>query len=110
MQYRDILTLPVLAAATLTAARFVSPTGGLPTLAGNTLGVALSNIASGETGSVITLGTAPVEASAAISKGAAVEVLADGRIVTKDSGVTVGRALQAATAAGQIIEVLLVSN
>ena len=110
MQYRDILTLPVLAAAALTACRFVSPTGALPTAGGNALGVALSDIASGDTGSVITLGTAPVEASAAIAKGAAVEVIADGRIVTNTSGVTVARALQAATAAGQIIEVLLVAN
>ncbi|PIQ25435.1 DUF2190 domain-containing protein [bacterium (Candidatus Blackallbacteria) CG13_big_fil_rev_8_21_14_2_50_49_14] len=100
----------MLATAGLTGNRLVSPTGGLPTAGGNTLGVAGMDTSSGQTAPVIAMGTAPIEASAAIAEGAEVEALADGRIVTKSTGVTVGRTLQAATAAGQVIEVLLIPN
>lgn len=105
-----ILSLPKRATAALTAERFVSPTGGLPTAGGNTLGVTRSNAAIGELTTVDILGTAVVVASAAIAEGAAIETLADGRAVTRTTGVTVARALQAATAAGQSFEVLLVAN
>ena len=109
-QYREVQSLPVVATAVLTACRLVSPTGGLPADGGNALGAAKSDAAIGETCPVITLGTAVLEASAAIAKGAAVESGADGRIETKSAGVTIGRALQAAGAAGDKIEVTLIPN
>lgn len=109
-QYRSVLTLSLVAVAALTANRFVSPTRGLPSDGGNTLGVALTDAAIGQTAPVVTLGTAPAEASAAIAEGALVEVGADGRIETRDAGVAVGRALQEATGAGHVIEVLLIPN
>ena len=105
-----LLTLSVLAAVDLTANHFVSPTGGLPTVSSNTLGVANMDTEAGSIAPVIVAGTASVVASAAILKGAAIETLADGRAVTKDSGVAVARALEAATQAGDVIQVLLIQN
>lgn len=104
------LTLTVTASVALTADRFVAHGGGLPGAGGNTLGVARSDAAAGAAAPVDVLGTGVVEASAAIAAGAKIEALADGRAVTQSSGVTVARALQAATAAGQRIEVLLIPN
>lgn len=105
-----ILSLPKRATAALTADRFVSHTGGLPTAGGNTLGVSRSNAAIGDLATIDILGTAVVEASAAIAEGAAIEALADGRAVTRTTGVITARAIQAAPAAGQFIEVLLIAN
>lgn len=109
-QSHALLVLSLLAAADLAACRFVSPTNGVPSAGGNTLGVANSDAATGDYCPVTAVGTAIVEASAAISKGDLVETLDDGRAQTKDTGVAVGRALQEATAAGQKIEVLLIQN
>lgn len=109
-QYREIQSLPIKATAALTACRLVSHTGGLPADGGNALGAAKNSAAIGEMCAVITLGTAVLEASAAIAKGAAVESGADGRIETQSAGVTIGRAFQAAGAAGDKIEVILIQN
>lgn len=110
MQNSSVLVLSVLAGATLTDKRFVSPTGGLPSAGGNTLGVANSDASSGDMCPVNHLGTAVVEVSGAISKGALVETGNDGRAAAKDTGVSVARALQEATASGQFIEVTLIPN
>lgn len=110
MQSKTILMLSVIAAVALIENRFVSPMGGMPTAGGNTLGVVESDAAAGEITPVAHLGTAVVEASAAIAKGAAIETLADGRAVTADAGIVVARALEAAAAAGQLIEVTLIPN
>jgi hypothetical protein len=63
--------------------------------------------AAGEAVPTVVLGSAPVEASAAIALGAEVEVVANGRIATKSSGAVVGRALSAAGQEGDIVELLL---
>lgn len=110
IQYFPVFTETIQATEALTANRFVSHAKGLPSAGGNTFGVALSNAAIGDDVTVVSLGTAPAEASAAIAEGAAVEVLADGRIVTASTGVPVARARQAASAAGQVIEVFLIPN
>jgi len=57
--------------------------------------------------SVRLMGTALVEAGGAIAAGAEVEVGVNGTAVAKVTGVAVGIALNAATAAGDMIEVLL---
>lgn len=106
----EILSLPVKATAALTSRRFVTVAGAVPAAGANALGVARSDGATGETVAVDVLGTAVVEAGGAISAGAAVEVDASGRAVTQSTGVTVGRALEAAAAAGDFIEVLLIPN
>jgi hypothetical protein len=105
-----VLTLTLTAGATLTANRFVTVAGAVPAANANVAGVTRTSAASGELVPVDALGTTMVEASAAISKGAAVATTNDGRAVTYSTGATVGRALTAAGAAGDLIEVLLIPN
>lgn len=104
------LTLSILAAATLTANRFVTAVGAVPAANANVIGVTRTGGSSGDMVPVDTLGTALVEASAAISAGAAIATTNDGRAVTHSTGAVVARALQAATGAGQFIEVMLIPN
>jgi len=108
----SLLTLSVRASATLTAQRFVSPTGGLPTAGGNALGVARTDGAEGDLVPVDVIGTAVVEAGAAIPAGTAVEVDAQGRAVPQSTGVTLGRLAPeaVAAAAGDRVEVILIAN
>lgn len=105
-----LLTLSILATAVLTRERFVTAGGAVATAAGNAVGVADTDNAIGDLAPVTAIGTAIVTAGAAIAKGAAVEVGATGKAVTKAAGITVGRALQAAAADGDRIEVLLIQN
>lgn len=109
-QYHTLLSITKVATAAITANRFVSHAVGAPTGGGNVLGVSKSDAAIGALLAVDVVGTAVVTASAAIAAGAAIEVLADGRAVTRSTGVTVARALDAAAAAGDLIEVLLIPN
>lgn len=106
----QILTLTALAAAAITAERFVTSTGQVATAAGNSSGVAESNAAAGERFPYISLGTAIVTAGGAIAKGARVEVGAAGKAVTLAAGKAVGEALEAAAADGDRIEVRLIPN
>lgn len=106
----SLLTLSIAATAALTAERFVSATGAVATAAGNAIGVARSDAAIGELCPVDVIGTAVVTASAAIAKGALVEVAAGGKAATKSAGIAVARALEAAGADGDPIEVLLIPN
>lgn len=106
----SVLTLSLLAAAALTANRFVTAAGAVPSANGNAVGVTRSGAGSGDLVPVDALGTTMVEASAAITAGAAVATTNDGRAVTFSTGVTVGRALTGATGPGQLIEVLLIPN
>lgn len=105
-----ILTLSVVATAALTQNRAVTGTGAVPAAAGRCLGFADVNAAIGDRVSVNALGTTVAEAGAAVAVEALVELDALGRVVTKAAGVAVGRALSAATAAGQQIEILLIPN
>lgn len=106
----NTLTLGVTAAATITQYRAITAAGAVATAAGNSLGFATTDAASGDRVPVAVLGTAIASASAAIAVGAALEVAANGQVVTRSAGVTVGRALSAASAAGDLIEVLLIPN
>lgn len=105
----SLLTLSVVAAATLTANRFVTATGAVPSNKGNTLGVLRTGGSSGDLVPVDVVGTAMVEASASISAGAALNTTATGLAVTHTDGVIVGRALTGGSA-GDLIEVLLIAN
>lgn len=107
-----VLTLSVTASGALTKHRFVGHDGAAAAAAGNTLGVARSDAAVGDVVGVDVLGTAVVEAGAAIAAGAAVEVDANARAVTKSAGVTVGRLAPGASAAaaGDLVEVILIAN
>ncbi len=103
-------TIGVIAAAAILQGQAVTAAGAVATAAGNAVGVAETDAASGDRVPVTALGTGIAIAGAAVAAGAALEVGTTGRLVTHSAGVTVGRALTAAAAAGDQIEVLLIPN
>lgn len=107
----SLLTLTVAAAGALAADRFVTHAGAYPAAGGLPLGVTRTSAgAAGDLLPVDVLGTAIVEAGAAIAVGAAVMVGTTGKAITHDGDgdkFAVARALEAATADGNLIEVLL---
>lgn len=106
-----LLTLTQTLSGTVTANRFVTPAAAQAGADANTLGVARTGGASGDKVSVDVLGTAIVESGAAFSAGATLKADSSGRGITwVASGAKVALALEAATAAGQMIEVLLIPN
>lgn len=102
---QPILTTSVLAAAALTARRFVTTAGAVPAAGAKVLGVTNADYASGEQAGVGVLGILLVEAGAAVSADDQVQSDANGCAITLAAGVDCGRALDAATAAGQFIRV-----
>lgn len=108
--YMPVFTMTKTATGAITKNRFVTIAGALAGAGATALGVANSGAAIGENFPVLVLGTAVVEASAAIASGAAVEATAVGKAVTRTTGVVLGRALEAASADGDKIEVLLIPN
>ncbi|MCC7413328.1 MAG: DUF2190 family protein [Gammaproteobacteria bacterium] len=110
-QSTSLLTLTVTAAGTIAAGRFVTPAGAQAGADVNTLGVARTAAVATNKIPVDVLGTAVVEAGAAISAGATLKSDSSGRAITwATSGAKVALALQAAGGAGEFIEVLLVPN
>lgn len=111
LQSTPVLTLTVTLSGNVAARRFVTPAGAQATGDANTLGVARVAGGSGDKIAVDVLGTAVVEAGAAIAAGATIETDADGKAVTwATSGPKVAIALEAAGAGGALIEVLLIPN
>jgi hypothetical protein len=107
----SLLTLACVLSGTVSANRFVTPAGALTGADANTLGVARTAGVSADKVPVDILGTAVVEAGAAVAAGATIKSDATGRAITwVTSGAKVALALEAATAAGQFIEVLLIPN
>lgn len=111
-QSTPLLTLTIAAAGVIAADRFVTPAGAQAGADANTLGVARSAAAvAGDKVPVDVLGTTIVESGAAVAAGATVKSDATGRAIAwASAGARVGVALQAASAAGQFIEVLLIPN
>ncbi len=111
-QAQPCVALSLTAAGVIGEYRFVSAAVAQAGAAVNTLGVARMAAAIGDVIPVDAVGTAVVESGAAIAAGALVETDASGRAITKAAGPAVARVLpgQAATAAGQFIEVLLIPN
>ena len=106
-----LLNLPVVLAGTCAAQRFITSYGEQAVADSNTLGVTRWGADAGILVPVDVLGTAVVEAGAAIAKGAPLKSDTDGRAIAwATSGAKVAIALQAASAAGQPIEVLLLPN
>ena len=98
------------AAGDLPKARFVGFDGNLCAASAKALGVTQYDFAAGEMAGVIVTGIALVEAGGAISLGAPVAAGTDGKAVALTDSATQKRngwALDAATAAGQVIRVLL---
>ncbi len=111
-QSTPILTLTVTASGAIAANRFVTPAGAQAGADANTLGVSqLAASGAGVKIPVVVLGTAVVEAGAAVAAGATLESDASGRAVTwATSGPKIAIALDAAGAAGDFIEVLTIPN
>ena len=110
-QFVSLLALSATLAGTVAANRFVTPGYVQAGADANTLGVARSGGVAADKVTVDVLGTVVVEAGAAVAAGATVKSDASGRAITwVTSGARVGLALEAATAAGQFIEVLLLPN
>jgi hypothetical protein len=109
--YIALLTLTLKATGALAAHRFVTAAVAQAGADAVTLGVALNAAAIGDQAPIVVKGTATVEAGAAISAGATLKSDASGRAITwATSGSKVGVALEAASAAGQFIEVVLLDN
>ena len=105
------LALTLVAAGTIAANRFVTPAGAQAGADANTLGVCRQAAVATDKITVDVLGTAIVEAGAAVSAGATVKSDASGRAITwASAGAKVALALEAAGGAGELIEVLLVPN
>lgn len=106
----EVFSHSVVAAAALINARAVTAAGALPAAAGRCLGFARFDAPIGTRVTVAVLGATVAEAGGVIAAGAALELDALGRVVTKAAGVTVGSALNAAAAAGDKIEIVLIAN
>lgn len=109
--YIPVLGLTVRATAVIPAQRFVTLAGIVTGADLNSVGVSRTAAAIGELMTVDVLGTAVVETGAAVTLNATVKSDATGRAINwATAGAKVAIALEAATAAGQFIEVLLVQN
>ena len=108
---RPLLTLTILAAGTIALSRFVTAQGTQAGADASAMGASCTPAVAGERFPVDVIGTTTLEAGAAVAVGATVKSDASGRAITwASTGAKVGVALEAATAAGQFIEVLLVDN
>lgn len=108
----SLLALTMTASGVITSNRFVTPAGAVAGAGVNAQGVSDTDAAIGDKFAVHTLGTAIVETGAAIAAGALIETDAAGRAITKAAGATVARLApgEVATAAGQLVEVVLIPN
>jgi len=95
----------IVAATALIKARFVSYADGVPAAAAACKGVSGDNVTAGQSVSVKARGWIVVESGAAVAVGAEIETDNLGRAITRNAGVSLGRALDAATAAGQFIRI-----
>jgi hypothetical protein len=104
-----VLSLPIKATAAITQYRGLTVAGAVPAAGANGV-IARTAAAIGDVVTGDVLGTAQAEAGAAFAIGTALEFDASARVITKASGVTIGRAVTAASAAGDVVEVLLIPN
>jgi hypothetical protein len=107
-----IMTETAKASGVIVANTFVTGSRSAATqsaAAGSSMGVATTGAAIGDVFPFISIGTAQVLSGAAFADNVFLDVDASGRAVVHAAGVIVARALSAATAANQIIEVLLIS-
>src|SRR5690606_10555939 len=107
---RRVLTDSIAAAGALTAHPAAGRDGGAASAARNTAGFACTDAASGEVLAIDQLGTTVAIAGEQIAAGAELEVGSGGKLVTQDAGVTVARAVQAASADGAEFEVFIIPN
>lgn len=104
--FHPVLTISITAAADLdNERRFIGFDGNVCTAGAKALGTLAATAAVGEQAPVDSHGVILVEAASAIALGAQVQSDADGRAVTLAGGVANGWAMDAATAAGEIIRI-----
>jgi Uncharacterized conserved protein (DUF2190) len=109
----SLMTLTVIATAALVANRCVTLAGAYPAAGGLALGVTRSDAAVDGLVPVDVYGAAVLVAGAAITAGATLMAGTDGKAITHDGDGDkhpIGRALEAATGDGSLLEVLLVPS
>lgn len=104
--YQPVLTTSVRAAGAIEKFRFVGFDGKQAGAGDKALGVANIEAAEGDVFPVDVLGIVLVEAGAAVNVGDEVEADAQGRAVSLDTGAGNGYALDAASAAGDVIRIV----
>lgn len=107
------LALTVIAGATLVANRAVTQAGAYTAAGGLAFGITRSSAVLGDPTPVDVQGTAIVTAGAAFSKDVALMVGTDGKLIAHDANGgkhAVARSMEAASADGQLVEVLLVPS
>ena len=108
MQSTPILTLPLIAAAALSANRFTTFAGAVPGAGAKAAGVTQYAAATGDAVAGNVLGTTKVEAGGAIAVGGPIKSDASGKAIAQGgTGEILGYAIEAASADGKIIEMLL---
>lgn len=107
MGYTEVFTRSQTASGALVGKRFVGVSGAQAGAGEQPQGVALFDTDDGREASVIALGTAIVEAGAAVAAGAFVESDANGKAIAHKNGYPAGLALEAAAQDGDEIEVLV---
>lgn len=106
-----LLTKSFTAAGTLAQFQPIKADGTAAVAAGNAIGSANISAVAADLYPAVVMGTCLMVAGAAIAAGALVEVHTTvTQVVTKSAGVSIGRALSAAGAAGDFVEVLLIPN
>jgi Uncharacterized conserved protein (DUF2190) len=103
-------TVGVVATGTIGQYNAITAAGAVATAAGNAIGFAQTGSVAGARIPTTALGIAVATAGAAIAVGAAVEVGAAGKVVTKAAGIAIGRAMSAAAADGDQIEIFVIPN
>ena len=102
-----LAAMSIVAAVDLTAKRFVTTAGAVPAAGAWCPGVVNDSYGAGEAAGVTTHGIELVESGAAVAVDAAVQTDASGRAITLAAGIGLGRALDAATGAGEFIRIKL---
>ena len=106
-QSHPLLTLTDVAGATLSANRFITFDGTVPSSGAAAFGVVRSAASAGDSIAVDVAGTVVVETGGVFSAGVELQCDSSGRVVTASGGTVLGVALQASTGSGQFVEVLL---
>jgi hypothetical protein len=110
-QSTPLLTLSLVASGAVAANRFVTPLNALAGAGANSIGVNRAAAADTERMAVDALGTTTITSGAAFSAGDTLKSDGSGKAITwVTSGAKIAIALEAATGADQLIEVLLIPN
>lgn len=104
---QPVATTTVTAAASIDKNLFVGFTGALCASGAKAMGVSQTLTDPGDALPVTYLGIMPVVAGAAVAAGVQVQSDASGRAITLAAGASNGYALDAASAAGDLIRVLI---